>query len=110
MRLLKVAPALLVSVSLLCIAQTKLPNTPAGRQCAAWLESFNRGDPNAHREFLQKNWPSRAQNVDRQMEFRQRTGGFDLKRVEESSPTKLVVLVQEHASDQFVRLMIEVQA
>ena len=110
MRVPKAAPALLVSVSLLCVAQSQFPNTPAGHQCAAWLESFNRGDANAHREFLQKNWPSRAQNVDRQMEFRQRTGGFDLKRVEESSPTKLVVLVQERASDQFVRLTIEVQA
>jgi CubicO group peptidase (beta-lactamase class C family) len=30
--------------------------------------------------------------------------------VEESNPTKLVVLVQERASDQFVRLTIEVQA
>ena len=110
MRFPKAAPALLVSVSLLCVAQSQFPNTPAGHQCAAWLESFNRGDANAHREFLQKNWPSRAQNVDRQMEFRQRTGGFDLKRVEESSPTKLVVLVQERASDQFVRLTIEVQA
>lgn len=109
MRLLKAAPALLFFVSLLCVAQTQFPNTPAGHQCAAWLESFNRGDTNSHREFLQKNWPSRAQNVDRQMEFRQRTGGFDLKRVEESSPTKLVVLVQERASDQFVRLTMEVQ-
>src|SRR6516162_9346953 len=104
MRLLKAAPALLLFVSLVCFAQTQFPNTPAGHQCAAWLESFNRGDANAHREFLQKNWPSRAQNVERQMEFRQRTGGLDLKRVEESSPTKLVVLVQERASDQFVRL------
>ena len=109
MRFLKAAPALLVSVSLLCIAQTHFPNTPAGHQCAAWLESFNRGDANAHREFLQKNWPSRAQNVDRQMELRQRTGGFDLKKVEDSTPTKLVVLVQERASDEFVRLTMEVQ-
>jgi len=110
MRLSKTTPALLLSVSLIGIAQSQFPNTPAGHQCAAWLESFNRGDANAHREFLQKNWPSRAQNVERQMEFRQRTGGFDLKKVEESTPTKVVVLVQERSSDQFVRLTMEVQA
>ena len=44
------------------------------------------------------------------MEFRQRTGGFDLKKVEESTATEIVVLVQERASDQFVRLTMEVQA
>lgn len=110
MRLSKTAPALLLCVSLVCIAQSQFPNTPAGQQCAAWLESFNRGDANAHREFLQKNWPSRAQNVDRQMEFRQRTGGFDLKKVEDSTATKIVVLVQERASDQFVRLSMEVRS
>ena len=67
MRLSKAAPALLLFVSLICVAQSQFPNTPAGHQCAAWLESFNRGDANAHREFLQKNWPSRVQNVDCQM-------------------------------------------
>jgi len=110
MRRSKTAPALLLCVSLICAAQSRFPNTPAGHQCAAWLESFNRGDANAHREFLQKNWPSRVQNMDRQMELRQRTGGFDLKRVEESTPTKVAVLVQERSSDQFVQLIMEVQA
>jgi CubicO group peptidase (beta-lactamase class C family) len=110
MRLSKVAPALLVALSLICIAQTQFPDTPAGHQCAAWLESFNRGDTNAHREFLQKNSPSRLASLDREMEFRRRTGGFSIKKVEESAPTKIVVLVQERASDQFARLTMDVQA
>ena len=38
------------------------------------------------------------------------TGGFDFKKVEESTPTKLVALVQERASDQFARLTLEVEA
>ena len=110
MRLSKLASALLLSISLVCIAQTKFPNTPAGRQCAAWLESFNRGDINAHREFLEKNFPPQPSRLERQMEFRQRTGGLDLKKVVESSPTKLVVLVQERLSDQFAQLTMEVKA
>jgi D-alanyl-D-alanine carboxypeptidase len=110
MRLRKLAPALLFSLTLVCAAQTQLPNTPAGHQCAAWLQSFNRGDINAHREFIEKNFPPQPSRLERQMEFRQRTGGFDLKKVEESSPTKLVVLVQERSSDQFARLTMEVKA
>ena len=37
-------------------------------------------------------------------------GGLDLKKVVESSPTKLVVLVQERLSDQFAQLTMEVKA
>jgi D-alanyl-D-alanine carboxypeptidase len=110
MRFPKLASALLFSISLVCVAQTKFPNTPAGRQCAAWLESFNRGDINAHREFVEKNFPPQASRLERQMEFRRRTGGLDLKKVVESSPTKLVVLVQERLSDQFAQLTMEVKA
>lgn len=110
MRLSKLAPALLFCVSVISVAQTQFPDTPAGHQCMAWLESFNRGDAKAHLEFLQKNWPARAQNLSNQMAFRQRTGGFDAKKVEESSATKIAVLVQERSSDQFARLTVEVQA
>ena len=106
----KLAPALLVFSALFCIAQTKTPNTPAGRQCAAWLDSFNRGDTNAHREFLQKNSPSRVSHLDREMEFRRRTGGFDVKKIQESTPTKVIVMVEERLSDQFALLTMEVEA
>lgn len=112
MRLPKLAASLLLFVSVVCVAQTQFPDTPAGRQCAAWLESFNHGDREALRDFLQKNYPSKAGNedVNRQLDFRQRTGGFEFKKVEESAATKIMVLVQEHSSDQFARLTLEVQA
>ncbi len=109
MRFNKLALALATLSALLCIAQTNFPKTPAGRQCKAWLESFNRGDTNAHREFLEKNSPSRLTHLDREMEFRRRTGGFDLKKVQESEPTKIVVMVQERLSDQFALLTMEVK-
>jgi len=43
------------------------------------------------------------------MGFREMTGGFELRKVEESTPTKLVALVQERVSDQFARLTLEVE-
>jgi len=100
MRLPKLASSLLLAISVVCVAQTQFPNTPAGHQFAGWLESFNRGDANLHREFLQKNSPSRISSLDREMSFRQRTGGFDLKKIEESTATKVSALVQERSSDQ----------
>jgi CubicO group peptidase (beta-lactamase class C family) len=93
-----------------CHAQAQFPNTPAGNQTKAWLEAFNAGDADKFKEFLRKNFPSRLERADRAMEFRLITGGFDLKKVEESTPTKLVALVQERISDQFARLSVEVDA
>lgn len=102
---------LLLFAAILSLAQTQsqLPNTPAGRQCAAWLEDFNRGDRDAFRAFLEKSYPSAVDRLDRTMEFRQRTGGFDFRKLEDSTPTKVVVLVQEHDSDQFARMTVEVE-
>jgi len=93
-----------------CSAQVQFPDTPAARQCAAWLQAFNRGDREAYRDFLQKKFPSRVERLDQDLDFRERTGGFELRKVEESTPAKLVALVQERASDQFGRLTLEVEA
>ena len=103
--------SLLLLASSLLAAQTQnqLPDTPAGHQCAAWLENFNRGDRDAFRAFLEKNYPSELERLDGAMQFRQMTGGFEFRKLEESSPTKIVVLVQEHDSDQFARMTMEVE-
>jgi CubicO group peptidase (beta-lactamase class C family) len=44
------------------------------------------------------------------MGFREMTGGFELRKMEESTPTRLVALVQERISDQFARLTLEVES
>jgi len=100
--------SLLFYLCICCAAQTS-PQTPAAQQFSAWLEVFNRGDRDALLAFLQKNLPDRAQNIDREMNFRRTTGGFDLKKIEDTStPTKLVALVQDRDSDQFGRVTLEV--
>ncbi len=109
MRLNIVFPLLILG-TLICAAQTQIPDTPAAHQCAAWLESFNLGNREAFKNFLEKNYPSGVERLDRDMQFRQMTGGFDFRKVEESTPTKLVALVQERRSDQFGRLTLEVEA
>ncbi|HEX6729657.1 MAG TPA: hypothetical protein VF074_06590, partial [Pyrinomonadaceae bacterium] len=109
----KVAAVLLLSLLCVvptCSAQTEFPNTPAGNQAKVWLDSFNAGDAEKHKEFLRKNAPSRLERLDREMGLREMSGGFHLKKVEESTPTKLVALVQERASDQFARFTVEVDA
>ncbi|HEU0252626.1 MAG TPA: serine hydrolase domain-containing protein, partial [Pyrinomonadaceae bacterium] len=102
--------AILLFITTACRAQTQFPDTPAGNQAEAWLEVFNAGDAEKHKEFLRKNAPTRLDRADREMGLREMSGGFDVKKVEESTPTKLVALVQERSSDQFVRFTIEVDA
>ncbi|MFN2513107.1 MAG: serine hydrolase domain-containing protein [Pyrinomonadaceae bacterium] len=104
------AAAVLLFVAPACLAQTQFPDTPAGNQAKAWLEVFNAGDAEKHKDFLRKNAPTRLERADREMGLREMSGGFDVKKVEESTPTKIVALVQERASDQFVRFTVEVDA
>ena len=96
-------------VVIACQAQTETPNSPATNQAKAWLDVFNAGDPEKYKEFLRNNFPTRAERADQDLGFRGMTGGFDLKKVEESTPTKTVALVQERLSDQFARLTLEVE-
>src|SRR5215211_1992694 len=82
-----------------CQAQTQFPDTPAANQAKAWLDAFNAGDADKYKEFVRNNFPTRVQRADQDAGFREMTGGFELKKVEESTPTKLVALVQERLSD-----------
>jgi D-alanyl-D-alanine carboxypeptidase len=112
MRFLRITPVffLLLLCSVPGAAQTQLPDTPAAHQFSAWLETFNRGDLDAYRDFLQKNYPSALDRLGNYMGFREMTGGFDFKKLEESTPTKLTALVQERGSDQMARVTLAVEA
>ena len=90
-------------------AQGQLPDTAAAKQFAAWLEAFNSGERASLVEFWQKNDPERVKLVDGAMEFREMTGGFAIKKVEECGETKCAVVMQEKKSDQFARATIEVE-
>jgi hypothetical protein len=76
------------------------------RQFSAWLEAFNSDNRDRIGEFDEKYFPKH--NVDGDMNFRQRTGGLDLRALEQASPSALSGLAQERDSDQFMRFSIEV--
>jgi CubicO group peptidase (beta-lactamase class C family) len=104
--------ALLFFINAACFAQSalpQLPDTPAANQAKGWLEVFNAGDVEKRRAFLQKNYPSRLERLDRETEMRRTTGGFDVMKVEESTPTKIVLLIKERLGDQIARFTVEVE-
>ncbi len=87
-----------------------LPNTPAGRALGAWLQAFDSGDRQTFKHFLEQHEPQRLPQLDDEMQFRSMTGGFDLRKIEKSTPASITALVQEHLSDQFARLVFNVQS
>jgi len=108
---LKLFTITLLAASLMgAVPQRLFPDTPAGRKFSAWLEAFDSGDRVKILEFLQKNYPSRAGEIDGELGFRRMTGGFDFKKAEESTPTKFTGIVKERDSDSFARFILEVEA
>jgi len=84
--------------------------SPAERQFRAWLNAFNAGDRAAYEAFLRERFPARVPRLDGDLDFLQRTGGFDLRKVESATATKVTCLVQERAWDQTARAVVEVEA
>lgn len=106
----KAVLTILLLATALSVAQQPSAETPAMRQLSAWLLAFDSGDRSTLLNFFKTNFPSRAPDIDREMDFRARTGGFDLKKIEESTPTRASGLIKERGSDQIARFVIEVSA
>jgi len=74
-----------------------IPDTPAGHTLKAWLEAFNSGDRARLDAYLQKYDPGKP--LDREMQFRGMTGGFDLLQIMKSEPLHVEFLVKERRGD-----------
>ncbi|HTP69115.1 MAG TPA: serine hydrolase domain-containing protein [Dongiaceae bacterium] len=91
-----------------CFAQAPAP--PAAEQLTKdWLAAFNSGDKPTLQSFLEKYRPSDVAHVDGLLDFHSRTGGFDFEKLEESTPTHCSALLKEKNSDQFARMVIDVE-
>src|SRR5262245_192357 len=88
-------------------AQFTVPDTPAGRAFSAWLTAFNAADPEQLRTVMKQFREPRP--VEDELDFRRATGGFDLKKVLESTPTRIRVLVKERDGDQMAEGQMEVE-
>jgi len=91
------------------------PETPAGRQFAAWLTVFNAGDRGRLVEYHEQYFPYELASddvagIDRELGLSQGTGGFELKRPESPTPTSIVAILKERRSAQFARAAMEVES
>src|ERR1700689_5250399 len=83
---------LLLSVS--CgLAQTTVPDTPAGHTLQAWLDAFNSGDRAKIETYVKT--VDHSESVDGMLSFHNQTGGFELLSIESSEPLHIRFRVKE---------------
>ncbi len=91
-------------------AQTSTPQGVAAKRLVQLVELFDVNDWKAFHAVYVASFVSVPPDVPLGREFfRHRTGGLDLRKLEEDTPTQATMLVQEHNSDQFARLSLEVE-
>jgi D-alanyl-D-alanine carboxypeptidase len=74
---------------------------------SAWLDAFNTGDRSRIAAFLASTWPSR--NVEHEMAVRAQSGGFELRALQEATPTTLSGFVEARDSDDFAWFNVVVE-
>lgn len=75
------------------LAQTSVPDTPAGHTLQAWLDAFNSGDRAKVETYVKT--VDKSESVDGMISFHNQTGGFDLLSIESSEPLHLRFRVKE---------------
>ncbi|MDW8130067.1 MAG: hypothetical protein RMI94_05930 [Bryobacterales bacterium] len=95
----------------LCVAvllvQAQVRERPAARTLAAWLEAFNSGERGRLKAFLDVHAPKRE--LERELEFCEETGGFDLVRILSSAPAEMTALVRSRELGHYVELALRVE-
>jgi CubicO group peptidase (beta-lactamase class C family) len=88
-------------------AFAQVPDTPIGRVLSGWLDTINGADRASLEQWMGRHMPDRP--IEDVLGIRRIAGGFDLRRVETSSPNRIVALVQERGlARQFARLTLSV--
>jgi D-alanyl-D-alanine carboxypeptidase len=75
-----------------------------------WLDAFNASDEAGLAAFAKHLAPELAKDypgAGEQLGFRENTGGFDVRKTEEATPTRFVALVKERGGDQHARVVLE---
>ncbi|OYX07170.1 MAG: hypothetical protein B7Z08_12850 [Sphingomonadales bacterium 32-68-7] len=86
----------------------EMPDTPAGKIFAHWLAAFNGADRAGLEAIRGAFAPGAvAPPADAALALRERSGGFEVRKIEESNERRLVVLMQARGEGNFVRTSVE---
>jgi CubicO group peptidase (beta-lactamase class C family) len=76
-------------------AVPELPSTPAGKVLAGYLDALNSGEKEKLEAFVKAHRPDRLDALDRMLDLRWNTGGFDVHSIESSQPLSIQVVLHE---------------
>jgi hypothetical protein len=76
-------------------APPELPSTAAGKVLAGYLEAVNSGDKAKLAAFIKAHRPDRPDALDRMLDLRWNTGGFDLYSIESSQVLNIQAVLHE---------------
>jgi len=79
----------------LAAAPPEFPSTPAGQVLAGYLEAVNSGNKDELETFIKAHRPDRPDALDRMVDLRWNTGGFDLYSIESSQPLNIQAVLHE---------------
>jgi D-alanyl-D-alanine carboxypeptidase len=76
-------------------ATPEFPSTPAGQVLAGYLEALNSGNKEKLETFIKAHRPDRPDALDRMVDLRWNTGGFDLYSIESSQALDIQAVLHE---------------
>lgn len=98
-------------------ATTALPDTPAGRQFAAWLAAFNTGSRETMRRFIEEHFDRppngslpAGQLADHDVITFRETGGLLVRKVVSSTPASIMVFVEGRQTGYWMQVQFYVEA
>src|SRR5947209_4228918 len=90
-------------------ASPELPATTAGKVLAGYLEAVNSGDKQKLQAFVKAHRPDRPDALDRMLDLRWNTGGFDLHSIESSEALNIqTVLHEREGNGNYSRMSVTV--
>jgi len=79
----------------LAAAPPDFPTTPAGQVLAGYLEAVNSGNKDELEAFIKAHRPDRPDALDRMLDLRWNTGGFDVYSIESSQAQNIQAVLHE---------------
>src|ERR1043166_3618057 len=89
-------------------APAELPSTPAGKVLAGYLEALNSGNKDKLLAFIEAHRPDRPDALDRMLDLRWNTGGFDLYSIESSQALNIQAVLLERESSRYNLMSVAV--
>lgn len=101
--------AMLLSASTFSSAQARTAPSPATEALREWIATFDGSDWDAYLRFVQSEFITPPDPMLRNAAFRRLTSGFDLRKTESETQSRVSAIAQERNSGEMFRFIVEVE-